>query len=335
MKRSDNRSKSVTMADIAAMLGVSVVTVSNALAGKKGVSPSVRAKVMLKARELGYLDGTQADNEQTEPNKKNKDIGIIAPQRCLEDKNGFCWQLYQEIITQLKNYESYGILDVVSEEDEKKLRVPRIIEKSLVSGLIILGKPELKFLTEINKWKIPIVFLDFSIRDFDFASVVGDDYYDMYRLTSFVISHGHSNIGYIAENENEVAYDRYYGYCRAAAESEIVPVQARGLEKALSDVEAGNPTAFICENHSLAMNLINKLAESGISVPEMVSVACFSDLKSDNAREITCVCRDSVKMAKTAVDILRARLLGEAKSAGRIAVGGKLVVGSTIKSQII
>lgn len=44
----------VKMKDIAAAVGVSVVTVSNALAGRKGVSDDVRFKVEKAAREMGY-----------------------------------------------------------------------------------------------------------------------------------------------------------------------------------------------------------------------------------------------------------------------------------------
>ena len=44
----------VRMKDIAEAVGVSVVTVSNALAGRKGVSEDVRIKVEKAARELGY-----------------------------------------------------------------------------------------------------------------------------------------------------------------------------------------------------------------------------------------------------------------------------------------
>ena len=44
----------VKMKDIAAAVGVSVVSVSNALAGRKGVSDDVRLRVEKAAKELGY-----------------------------------------------------------------------------------------------------------------------------------------------------------------------------------------------------------------------------------------------------------------------------------------
>ena len=44
----------VKLKDIAEALNVSTVTVSNALAGRKGVSEEVRSQVIEKAKELGY-----------------------------------------------------------------------------------------------------------------------------------------------------------------------------------------------------------------------------------------------------------------------------------------
>ena len=44
----------VKLKDIAEELGVSVVTVSNALSGKKGVSDAVRQKILETAQRMGY-----------------------------------------------------------------------------------------------------------------------------------------------------------------------------------------------------------------------------------------------------------------------------------------
>ncbi len=337
MKRGDNRTKSVTMADIANALGVSNVTVSNALAGKKGVSDQLRSMVEMKARELGYLKENEPEAiEQPAPVASQAgDVGIIVPRRFLSNENGLHWQIYQELITQLKAYNSYAILDVISEEDESALRLPRIIENHLVSGLIMLGRPNVKFLNEVSKRGLPIVFLDFSMRNFNFASVAGDDYYDMSRLASFIISHGHTNICYVAESLEELQRDRYFGYCRAMAEIEIKPSAPHLLDQAVESYETQRPTAFICESRQLAEKLIKSLGEISVTVPEMASVGCFSDVKADDGAEITCVCRDPSQMARLAVEAMRGALSGNGKGNGRIAVGGRLIAGSTIRSIII
>ena len=50
--------KTVKMADIAAKLGVSTVTVSKALSGQKGVSEEMREKIKKLAQEMGYKSPT-------------------------------------------------------------------------------------------------------------------------------------------------------------------------------------------------------------------------------------------------------------------------------------
>ena len=44
----------VRLADIAAQVGVSTVTVHNALTGQKGVSNELRARIQKVAAEMGY-----------------------------------------------------------------------------------------------------------------------------------------------------------------------------------------------------------------------------------------------------------------------------------------
>ena len=63
--------ESVKLKDIADALGVSNVTVSNALSGKKGVSSEVREKVIKMAKELGY------DLSRYEKTGKGSKIGVI------------------------------------------------------------------------------------------------------------------------------------------------------------------------------------------------------------------------------------------------------------------
>ena len=55
--------KSVKLSDIAAKTGVSIVTVSKALSGQKGVSESMRAKIQQIADEMGYKQPSEYRRE--------------------------------------------------------------------------------------------------------------------------------------------------------------------------------------------------------------------------------------------------------------------------------
>ena len=74
--------KQVRMADIAEKLGISVVSVSKALAGKPGVSEEMRAKVVALAREMGY-EGVRT---YTEPGRTGN-IGVLVANQLVGDSS--------------------------------------------------------------------------------------------------------------------------------------------------------------------------------------------------------------------------------------------------------
>ena len=79
------------MKDIAAAVGVSVVSVSNALAGRKGVSDDVRFRVEKAARELGY------DMKKNDRSSQGMVIGVLAPEKYITVGQSFYWALYQRV----------------------------------------------------------------------------------------------------------------------------------------------------------------------------------------------------------------------------------------------
>ena len=62
--------KSVKLGDIAAIVGVSTVTVSKALSDQKGVSEELRAQIKQLADEMGY----QSPSEIRKKTAKNKHL---------------------------------------------------------------------------------------------------------------------------------------------------------------------------------------------------------------------------------------------------------------------
>ena len=84
--------KEVRLADIAKQLGVSVVTVSNALAGQKGVSEELRTKIKQVAAEMGYqVRGTAVSS------KKILNVGVIIGEKYLGPYPSYYWKVYQEL----------------------------------------------------------------------------------------------------------------------------------------------------------------------------------------------------------------------------------------------
>ena len=73
----------VRMADIAERVGVSTVTVHNALSGQKGVSDEMREKILEVAQEIGYVQNTAA--AKREKSRELFHIGVLISEKYLAD----------------------------------------------------------------------------------------------------------------------------------------------------------------------------------------------------------------------------------------------------------
>lgn len=104
----------VKMSDIAAKLGVSIVTVSKALNDKEdGVSRTLKEQIKKTANEMGYKKAGAAQGGT------HNNIGVIISERFLED-NSFYWQIYQNLQAKLVENGYFGILEICRSDDEKK-----------------------------------------------------------------------------------------------------------------------------------------------------------------------------------------------------------------------
>ena len=72
--------KGVTLADIAARVGVSNVAESKALSGKLGVSEEMRIRIKQVAEQMGYVSGSTARSAPA----ATGNIGVIMPEHYYE-----------------------------------------------------------------------------------------------------------------------------------------------------------------------------------------------------------------------------------------------------------
>ena len=86
----------VRMQDIACRVGVSAVTVHNALTGQKGVSDAVREKILNAAREMGYF-------QDQRKNTSLRHVGVVISEKWLADYTTFYWKLYMEMALEAPN----------------------------------------------------------------------------------------------------------------------------------------------------------------------------------------------------------------------------------------
>jgi len=322
--------KKPTMRDIARAVGTSVVTVSKAMAGKPGMSDRLRGKILKKAEEMGYA---YPGGDKTVP-RQHLDIGILIPDRYF-DAESFYAVMYKRLIKKLSDLGHFGLLEILSPQDEEALVIPNLIRSGRADGMILLGEPGKAYYRMIAQTGTPMVFLDFYDEHGSADAVVGDNTYGCYRLTSHLIRIGHRDIGFVGTvGATSSIMDRYLGYYRAML-THTLPVreewvvQDRDAEGEMIPLRLPEklPTAFVCNCDVVALSLIRALGERGVRVPEDVSVTGFDDFVTgqEQSIELSTFRVDTEGMIELAVKAIAGRCSGVKEPFGRTVVSGQPV----------
>lgn len=338
--------KSVRLTDIAEKLGVSVVTVSKALSGKKGVSEEMRAKIRMLADEMGYRPVHTMQEEKT----RTYTVGVIAFERHFNKLASFYWKMYQELTIQAIKQNCFCMLEVVAILDEDDLMWPKLLEEKRVDGIIVIGKPKREYLKMLyQNRKTPMVFLDFYDDELVVDSVISEGYYGMYRMTEYLIQRGHEKIAFVGTvMYTESITDRYYGYCKALMEHGIerrpewimndrdVEDGCMGLPYKVAFDKKDMPTAFVCNNDITAYALIGQLKDNGYRVPEDISVVGYDDYlyAEFGDSRITTYAVDTEAMTQSALQVLVKRIANGMADARVYVVSGKLIERNTVSKLI-
>jgi DNA-binding LacI/PurR family transcriptional regulator len=337
--------KKVKMADIAAKLQISTVTVSNALSDQKGVSEDMREKIKSVASQMGYKQ-MLATNSISK--NKSFNIGIVVPGSYFGKYDSFYWQLYQEVAMEAVHKECFTMLEVISPEDEKNLVLPKLISEKKVDGVILIGRPNSGYVQRLRKEEsIPLVCLDFFDQSNSCDAVISDGFYGTYMLTNYLFDMGHEDIVYVGTllYTNSIT-DRYLGYYKSMLEhgkkvSEIYAINDREWET--GDVTGYKfnypevmPSAFVCNCDLTASTLIKALREKGYSVPNDISVVGYDNYLYPGLLDIGITTYDvNVKeMARKSIHVLLKKMSNKIYKSGIQIVEGNIVIKDSVARKI-
>ena len=198
--------KSVAMKDIAEAMGLSIVSVSNALAGRDGVSEEMRNRVQQKATELGYSYKKEKNNIQMHGN-----IGVLVADRFFSDC-AFYTTMYRSVIMKCADIGATGILEIVDENAELTCEVPKLILDKKIDGIILMGELSSQYVNMIVQSGVPYILLDFYDDTHSGDSIVSDGIFGTYQLTCHLIHRGHKNIYFVGNRlATSSIMDRFLG----------------------------------------------------------------------------------------------------------------------------
>lgn len=342
--------KTATLADIAERLGVSIVTVSNALSSKKGVSDELRSEIVEMAQELGYKRKSKRRNLEKEKSSvaSGERIGVLINERFLGKYTSFYWEMYQNVVFEASNKGCFILLEVVSIQKEESMTMPSIIEGDQVDAFIILGQIAKEYVkTIVKNATIPVLFLDSYDPTIPVDSVISNGYFGMYKMTNCLFDAGHKEIAFVGNiKATSSIMDRYLGYSKSLLEHGVEErkewiISDRDIRKGKMNIELPEqmPTAFVCNCDLTAEVLSQILEENGYRIPEDISLVGYDDFLERGIMKdkITTYAVDMETMAHQAIKLILKRLKNPYENRPEIlkTVDGRIVIRKSIKNNRI
>jgi LacI family transcriptional regulator len=313
---------SVGLRALAESLGLSITTVSRALAGYADVSASTRIRVVEAARAAGYRPNKAAQRLQS---GRADAIGLALPQGAGSYDDPFFAELLAAVGAALAEHDLDLVLSVPRPGEDDVALITRLIDSRRVDGLIIprtrWNDPRVDLLLARD---IPFVTHGRTARQAEHAwhdvDGAGAIRIAMERLIGF----GHRRIAFInAPLDFAYARHRLEGYRTALMAAGIAidpaimrdgPATSEAGEAAAHDLLrlASPPTAIMCATDRLAYGVLTAARAAGRQAGGDLSVIGYDDLvaSAHQAPPLTTM-RQAIRNEGAAlVTLLRARIAG-------------------------
>ncbi len=281
-------SRPPSMADVAALAGVSHQTVSRVLNGNAHVRPETRDRVASAIDQLGYRRNQAA---RTLVTSRSATVGIVATNTTHFGPASTVLAIELAarragLFVSIATLTSWAPRDVASAIDQ--------LMSQGVDGIVVVA-PIDEVARELDRLstRIPIVAVA-ARRNAPMGSAVAyvsvDQHAGASRATQHLLDLGHTKLAHIAGPPGWFdATERARGFAEqaVAAGAQTTTVRAEGWDarcgfeaglRLAEEVTAGRVSAVIAGNDYLALGAIRALGERRIRVPQDVSIVGFDDI---------------------------------------------------------
>jgi DNA-binding LacI/PurR family transcriptional regulator len=267
----------LTIRDVARDAGVSVATVSRALAGSTTVAADLAERVHDSARRLGYTPHSAA---QSLARGRTRTVGVVVPNLA----NHYFYAVIKRLLLDADR-DGYRLL--VADSDES-LAAERALGTNLLrqtDGLILCSpRAATNVLHEFVGTGKPVLVLNRVIDDPRMSNVVVESYPAMRQLTQHVADLGHRRVVYlqgpVRSWQNKERWRAVRTLERQGVDLTAIRVGAtmEGGHQAVPEILETGATAVLAYNDLAAVGVIGGLAERGVRVPDDISVTGYDDI---------------------------------------------------------
>ena len=329
-----------TLKTIAAKTGFSITTVSRALAGYNDVAPSTRQIIQTTAKELGYYPNLTARQLQKQ---RTDTVGLILPTHGPSYSDPYFSAIIAGIGDELAQYDMHLLLSTQPPGPDELSAYRHMVEGGRVDGLIVIRtrKQDCR-ISYLAGTTLPFVVFGRSDLDIDFPYLDEDSEVGFYQLTAYLISQGHTRIGFISAPRDLMFADfRFAGYYHALHEAGVTLdmnyVVTGDLTRKGGDIAARQllsltppPTAIIAANDLMALATISVAQTQGLQIGTDLSVAGFDDIPPSDIFSLTTLRQPTYDIGRKLSYLLHQLIKGNPLEERHILLKPELIVrGST------
>lgn len=328
----------VTIKDIAKLANVSHTTVSRALNNSPYINEETKAKIKELAKELNYVPNYSAKSLVL---LKSYNIGVFFS----SISDGTTDTFFHEIIKGINKVIDKEYNLVIRGIDDYKNFYQ--IDKKNFDGIIIVSqrKSDDEFIKTVMEKEIPLVVINRHIDTNLIVNIMSNDTFGSYEAVDYLIKRNHKKIGLIEGNkEFESSVYRKDGYLKALKDNNI-PLNEEYMISGKYNLQSGyecmkklialenRPTAVFCSNDDIAVGAMKAIFESGLNVPNDISIIGFDDSSFCKyvTPTLTSVRKDSLSMSEyggiNLINIIKNKEVNKEK----VYIESKLMIRDSVK----
>ena len=334
-----SRNSPVTIIDVAAEAGVSYGTVSRVINNDDHVKPETREKVRQAMERLGYVVNRQA---RRLAGGSSNTIGVLVP----DLGTSYIGEIMRGIDAELGLSDFDLMLYTTHRTASKEANFIANLTRGMVEGLLlVLPRNPSDYLGLLTSRNFPFVLIDHQGTGEQCAAVGATNWQGSYQAIKYLLEAGHTRIGFITgAMDLACSVDRLDGY-HAALRTYHIPVDPDLIVKGdffqPSGYSGANrllalhepPTAIFASNDVMAMGALDAVRESGLRVPEDISLVGFDDIPQASLVHpaLTTVRQPLEQMGRIATQMLLDMLNNPGKKINRIELPTELIIRDTCR----
>ncbi len=310
-------SETITIKDIANLLGLSYSTVARALKDSYQISEATKKVVLECAREHNYKPNLMA---QSLKGKKSRSIGVLSP----SIPNSFFAEVISGIESVAYERDYKTIITQSFESCEREIKNLEHLAWHSIDGLLVSLSSEttdLSHFIKLHQQGVPIVFFDRITNSINTHTVSVNNEEGSYKATKHMIECGYKRIAHITSSPYmSITIERLKGYQKALGQ-ENIPFKENlikycdhggmiqeEIEKGIDELFSGEelPDAIFTASDRITLKSFSYLNKLGIKIPEKVALAGFSNFSAPELFDppLTTVRQPAYEMGRIATRLL-------------------------------